>query len=365
MARIGRPTKPLILTDDERADLEQLARRPRSNSRMAFRAKIILGCASDLTSSAVAAKLRTSNQTVCLWRKRFLDRRLEGLFDEPRPGRPRQIGDEQIEDVVIKTLETTPKGATHWSTRQMADNVGLSPTTIGRVWRAFGLQPHRTESFKLSPDPLLVPKVRDIVGLYMDPPDRAVVLSVDEKSQIQALNRTQPVLPMRIGERERRTHDYDRHGTLNLFAALDVATGKVLGRCHQRHRSKEFVKFLHEIDAAVAAELDVHIIVDNYGTHKTAAVHRFLAKRPRFHLHFTPTYGSWINQVERWFGLLTTRQLQRGSHTSVAQLRQAIREFIEVTNEQPKPFKWVASADQILGRIARFAQRTLKAHEPA
>lgn len=318
-----------------------------------------------MTSSAVATKLRTSNQTVCLWRKRFLDRRLEGLLDEPRPGRPRQIGDDQIEEVVIKTLETTPKGATHWSTRQMADNVGLSRTTIGRVWRAFGLQPHRTESFKLSPDPLLVPKVRDIVGLYMDPPDRAVVLSVDEKSQIQALNRTQPVLPMRVGERERRTHDYDRHGTLNLFAALDVATGKVLGRCHQRHRSKEFVKFLHEIDAAVPLELDVHIIVDNYGTHKTAAVHRFLAKRPRFHLHFTPTYGSWINQVERWFGLLTTRQLQRGSHTSVAQLRQAIHEFIDVTNEQPKPFKWVASADQILGRIARFAQRTLNAHEPA
>jgi transposase len=362
MSRTGRPAAAIELSEDERAELELIASRSRSAWRSAFRAKIILGIASGLTGSAVAKKLRTSNQTVGLWRKRFLERRLEGLLDEPRPGRPREIGDDEIEAVVTKTLETTPKGATHWSTREMAKNVGLSHSTIGRVWRAFGLQPHRTESFKLSPDPLLVPKVRDIVGLYMSPPENAVVLSVDEKSQIQALNRTQPVLPMRIGECEKRTFDYDRHGTLSLFAALDVATGRVIGKCHRKHRSKEFVEFLREIDVSVPAELDVHLIVDNYSTHKTLAVRRFLAKRPRFHIHFTPTYASWINQVERWFGLLTSRQIKRGSHTSVAQLRNAIEEFIEASNENPKPFKWVKSADQILGRIARFAQRTNQAH---
>lgn len=356
---------PLVLTDPERAELERLATRSRHARRIAFRAKIVLACATGRTNSAVAKKLRTSGQTVGLWRRRFVERRVDGLLDEPRPGRPREIGDDQIEDVVVETLEKTPKGATHWSTRQMAKKSGLSHTTIGRIWRAFGLQPHRIETFKLSPDPLLVPKVRDIVGLYMNPPDNAVVLSVDEKSQIQALNRTQPVLPMRIGERERRSHDYDRHGTLSLFAALNVATGQVLGRSHQRHRSREFVTFLRAIDESVPADLDIHIVIDNYSTHKTPAVRRFLAKRPRFHLHFTPTYGSWLNQVERWFGLLTTRQLRRGSHTSVVRLRKAIDEFIEVTNDEPKPFQWVATADEILGRIARFAQRTLAAHSDA
>lgn len=358
----GRPTEALILTELERAELQQIARRSRSARRAAFRAKIVLGCASGLTNTEVAKKLRTTNQTVGLWRRRFVEQRLEGLLDEPRPGRPREIDDEQIEQVVTKTLESTPKGATHWSTRQMAENVGLSQMTISRIWRAFGLQPHRSETFKLSPDPLLVPKVRDIVGLYMSPPDNAVVLSVDEKSQIQALNRTQPVLPLRIGETEKRTHDYDRHGTVSLFAALDVATGEVLGKTHQRHRSKEFVAVLREIDANVPEELDIHIVLDNYSTHKTPAVKRFLAKRPRFHLHFTPTYGSWLNQIERWFALLTERQLKRGSHTSIVQLRRAIEEFIEVTNEKPRPFKWVKSADEILGRISRFAERTNKAH---
>lgn len=362
MARTGRPATPIQLTDDERAELELIASRSRSAWRSAFRAKIVLGIASGLTGSAVAKKLRTTNQTVGVWRKRFLERRLEGLLDEPRPGRPREVGDDQIEAVVTKTLETTPRGATHWSTREMAKNEGLSHSTIGRIWRAFGLQPHRSEGFKLSPDPLLVPKIRDIVGLYMSPPENAVVLSVDEKSQIQALNRTQPVLPMRIGECEKRTFDYDRHGTLSLFAALDVATGHVIGKCHQKHRSKEFVAFLREIDASVPMDLDVHLILDNYSTHKTPAVHRFLAKHTRFHLHFTPTYSSWLNQVERWFGLLTTRQLKRGSHTSVVQLRAAIEEFIAASNEHPKPFKWVKSADEILGRIARFAQRTNQAH---
>jgi transposase len=360
--RAGRPTEPLILTDLERAELEQIARRSRSARRTAFRAKIVLACASGLTNSEVANKLRTSNPTVGLWRRRFVEHRLEGLLEEPRPGRPRQIDDTQIEQVVTKTLESTPKGATHWSTREMAQNMGLSHTTIGRIWRAFGLQPHRSETFKLSPDPLLVPKVRDIVGLYLNPPDHAVVLSVDEKSQIQALNRTQPVLPLRLGETEKRTHDYDRHGTLSLFAALNVATGEVLAKTHQRHRATEFVAFLREIDANVADGLEIHIVLDNYSTHKTPAVKRFLAKRPRFHLHFTPTYGSWINQVERWFGLLTERQLKRGAHTSVVQLRRAIEEFIAVTNERPRPFKWVKSADEILDRIARFADRTNKAH---
>lgn len=315
-----------------------------------------------MTNTAVAAKLRTSDHTVGLWRRRFVESRVDGLLDEPRPGRPREIGDDQIEEVITKTLESTPKGATHWSTREMAKNAGLSHSTVGRIWRAFGLQPHRTENFKLSPDPLLVPKVRDIIGLYMNPPDNAVVLSVDEKSQIQALNRTQPVLPLRMGECEKRTHDYERHGTLSLFAALDVATGHVLAKCHLKHRSKEFVAFLHEIDSAVSDDLDVHLVIDNYSTHKTPAVRRFLAKRPRFHVHFTPTYGSWLNQVERWFGLLTTRQLKRGSHTSVVQLRGAIEEFIQVTNESPRPFKWVKTADEVLGRIARFAHRTNQAH---
>lgn len=355
----------LILSDAEREELERLARRSRHARRIAFRAKIVLACATGRTNGAVANKLRTSGQTVGLWRRRFVEGRVDGLLDEPRPGRPREIGDDKIEDVVVETLEKTPKGATHWSTRQMAKKSGLSHTTVGRIWRAFGLQPHRSETFKLSPDPLLVPKVRDIVGLYMNPPDNAVVLSVDEKSQIQALNRTQPVLPMRIGERERRSHDYDRHGTLSLFAALNVATGQVLGRIHRRHRSREFVTFLRAIDETVPADLDIHLVIDNYSTHKTPAVRRFLAKRPRFHLHFTPTYGSWLNQVERWFGLLTTRQLRRGSHTSVVQLRKAIDEFLEVTNDHPKPFQWTATADEILGRIARFAQRTLKSHSDA
>lgn len=358
----GRPKKPLELTSAEREELEQISRRTRSARHPAFRAKIILACSSGMTNTAVAATLRTTNQTVGLWRKRFLEQRLDGLQDEPRAGRPREITDARIEEVVTKTLESVPEGATHWSTRQMAKNIGLSHSTIGRVWRAFGLKPHRADTFKLSPDPLLVPKVRDIVGLYMSPPENAVVLSVDEKSQIQALNRTQPVLPMRVGEVERRTHDYDRHGTLSLFAALNVATGEVIGRTHQRHRSSEFVAFLREIDNHVDDALDAHIVLDNYATHKTPAVKRFLAKRPRFHLHFTPTYGSWINQVERWFGLLTERQLKRGAHTSVVQLRKAIEQFLAVTNESPKPFAWVKTADDILGRILRFAARTNKAH---
>lgn len=362
MARTGRPTARVTLTKDEQAELERWARRARSARRLAFRAKLILASAAGQSDFAVGAQFRTKPHTVGFWRKRFIAARLNGLLDEPRPGRPREITDEKVEQVVVATLETTPKGATHWSTRQLAERQGLSHTTIGRIWRAFGLQPHRSESFQLSADPLLVEKVRDIVGLYMSPPDNALVLCVDEKSQIQALNRTQPVLPMRVGEVERRTSDYDRHGTTTLFAALDVATGNVIGKCFNRHRAVEFLKFLREIEAKMPVGLEAHIVLDNYATHKTPAVKRWLNKRPNFHLHFTPTHASWLNQVERWFGLLTQRQLRRGSHTSVSALKVAITEFIEVTNNEPKPFRWTKSADDILASIARFAQRTLKAH---
>ncbi|MDP2344993.1 MAG: IS630 family transposase [Deltaproteobacteria bacterium] len=364
MARTGRPTTRITLTDDERAELERWARRVRSARRLSFRAKLILASAAGANDAVVGAQFKTKPHTVGVWRKRFLASRLNGLLDEARPGAPRTILDDKVEAVVVATLETTPKGATHWSTRQMAEHQGLSHTTIGRIWRAFGLQPHRSESFQISTDPLLVEKVRDVVGLYMSPPDNPLVLCVDEKSQIQALNRTQPVLPMRVGEVERRTSDYDRHGTTTLFAALNVATGNVIGKCFDRHRAVEFLKFLREIEAAVPDDLDVHIVLDNYATHKTPAVKRWLQKRPRFHLHFTPTHASWLNQVERWFGLLTQRQLRRGSHTSVPALKTAIHEFIDVTNEKPRPFQWTKSADDILAKVARFAERTLKAHVP-
>jgi transposase len=302
---------------------------------------------------------------VGLWRNRFIAEGVVGLGDEPRPGAPREIGDEKIEQVVRLTLEKTPKGVTHWSSRMLARKTGLSQSTISRVWRAFGLKPHRTESFQLSTDPLLIDKVRDIVGLYLDPPHHALVLCVDEKSQIQALSRTQPVLPMRTGQLERRTHDYKRHGVTSLFAALDIATGNVLGKCYPRHRSVEFLDFLKRIDAAVPSDMEIHLVLDNYGTHKTALVRQWLQKRPRYHLHFTPTHASWLNQVERWFALLTQRQIKRGSHRSVRELEAAIREFIAAHNQQPKPFRWTKSADQILASIARFATATLAAHTPA
>jgi transposase len=357
--RTGRPKASLVLTPDERRELESLAHRSRSAPTLARRARILLACAGGRDNGTVARRLRLSPTTVCKWRARFVADRVAGLFDEPRVGAPRQITDDKVEDVIIRTLETTPRGATHWSTRSMAKATGFSHMTVSRVWHAFGLQPHRTETFKLSPDPQLVEKVRDIVGLYMNPPDHAVVLCVDEKSQIQALDRTAPLLPMRPGQVERRTHDYKRHGTTSLFAALDVKTGKVVGEMHRRHRSIEFRKFLDRIDASVPSKLDVHIILDNYGTHKTPLIHAWLAKRPRFYVHFTPTYGSWLNLVERWFAELTTKQIRRGAHRSVAELERAIQEFLDVHNEQPKPFVWTKSADDILASIARFAQRTM------
>jgi transposase len=359
--RTGRPKEPLTLTIEERTRLESFAHRARSHSLLARRARVILACAEGLDNKTAAKKLRCSPGMVGKWRARFLKTRVEGLHDEPRPGSPRKISDEQVEKVIIQTLESTPRGQTHWSTRELAKVTGMSRMAVSRIWRAFGLQPHRTETFKLSPDPLLIEKVRDIVGLYMNPPDRALVLCVDEKSQIQALDRTQPMLPMRPGQLERRTHDYKRNGTTSLFAALELKTNRVIGQLHRRHRSQEFRSFLDMVEANVPTDLDIHIVMDNYGTHKTATIRNWFAKRPRFHMHFTPTYGSWINLVERWFAEITNKRIRRGIFRSVKELEAAIREYIDVHNEDPKPFVWTKSADEILASMARFAQRTTSA----
>lgn len=363
MKVIGRPKAPLILTADEREELVRLTQRARLNRHLAFRAKLVLSCADGASSADVARRCRTSNQTVCKWRQRFIAQRLDGLFDEPRVGAPRKISDENVEALIVKTLETTPKGRTHWSTRKMASQLGISHTMVGRIWRTFGLKPHRTLSFKLSPDPQLVAKIRDIVGLYMNPPANAAVFAVDEKSQIQALERAQPILPMDLGQPERRTHNYIRHGTLDLFAALDVVKGTVIARCKRQHRSVDFIAFLREIDDSVPSELDIHVIVDNLSAHKSPVVGRWLARNPRFHLHFTPTYASWLNLVERWFAALETQQLRRGVHSSVRALEAAIRTFIEASNTAGRPYVWKKTADEILASIARFAARTSAAHD--
>src|SRR5512143_2389980 len=322
--RKGRPLSPLNLRNEERETLERWVNRRKTAQALAQRARIILTCATGKSNMAVAVALRITPQTVGKWRTRFTSRRLDGLIDEPRPGAPRQIMDTDVERVITRTLESIPRGATHWSTRSMAKECGLSQSAISRIWRAFALQPHRVETFKLSKDPLFIEKVRDIVGLYLNPPDKALVLCTDEKSQIQALDRTQPLLPMRPGQAERRTHDYRRHGTTSLFAALDVQTGRVIGECHRRHRTVEFRQFLDTIDRAVPPALNVHLILDNYGTHKTPAIHRWLLRHPRFHLHFTPTGASWINLVERWFGTLTEKQIRRGAHRSTPELEATI-----------------------------------------
>jgi len=355
--RTGRPMPPLTVTPEERETLERWARRPKTAQALAQRARLVLTCAAGRPNTAVAAALRVSQPMVGKWRRRFLAKRLDGLLDEPRPGAPRTITDAAVERVLTRTLETRPPAATHWSTRAMAQACGLSRGTVHRIWRAFALQPHRTETFKLSTDPLFIEKVRDIVGLYLHPPERALVLCVDEKSQIQALDRTQPLLPMRPGQVERRTHDYVRHGTTSLFAALDAKTGQVIGELHRRHRAIEFRKFLDTVDAAVPAALDVHLILDNYGTHKTPLIHRWLARRPRYHLHFTPTGASWINLVERWFAALTERQIRRGAHRSTRELEAAIRRYLLLYNEAPKPFMWTKTADEILASVARFCHR--------
>lgn len=355
--RTGRPMPPLTLTVDERQTLERWMRRPTTARALAERARVVLECAAGNPNTVVARELRLTKQTVGKWRSRFLRERLDGLLDEPRPGAPRRIGDADVERVMRLTLETAPRDATHWSTRAMARRCGLSQTAVSRIWRAFSLRPHRVKTFKLSKDPLFIEKVRDIVGLYLNPPDKALVLCVDEKAQIQALDRTQPVLPMRPGQVERRTHDYTRHGTTSLFAALNVATGTVIGECHQRHRAVEFRKFLDTVEAAVPAALDVHLILDNYGTHKTPRIRRWLARHPRYHVHFTPTGASWINLVERWFAALTEKQLRRGVHRSTHELEIAIARYIAVANERPRPFVWTKTADDILASVARFCHR--------
>lgn len=360
MSKGGRPMQVLTLTDDERQTLQAWARRPKTAQRLALRSRIVLACGDGQDNGSVAAKLGVNRATVGKWRRRFLVARLDGLCDEPRSGAPRTIADAKVEEIITKTLETKPKAATHWSTRSMAKEVGLSQTAISRAWRAFGLKPHLAETFKLSTDPLFIDKVRDVVGLYLAPPDRALVLCVDEKSQVQALDRTQPLLPMGPGSPERHTHDYVRHGTTSLFAALDVATGKVIGKCYKRHRAREFLKFLEQIDATIPREagVDVHLILDNYGTHKTPAVKRWFLRHPEYHLHFTPTSGSWLNLVERFFGEITEKRIRRGAFRSVAALEKAIMEYLEHHNASPKPFIWTATADLIFSNIEKVCERT-------
>jgi transposase len=346
-----------VIAPEQRETLEQWVRRPTSAQALALRARIVLRLAEGYSSLAVARQMQVHIQTVSKWRERFRSRGVDGLLDEPRPGQPRKVSDAHVEAVIARTLESKPSNATHWSTRSMAQATGLNQTAISRIWRAFSLAPHRSESFKLSKDPLFIDKVRDIVGLYMNPPERALVLCVDEKSQIQALERTAPLLPMRPGQLERRANDYLRHGTTSLFAALDAKTGNVIGQTHRRHRSAEFRKFLDTIESSVPERLDVHLVMDNYATHKTDAIRRWLLKRPRFHVHFTPTSASWLNLVERWFATLTDKQLRRNSFRSTRELETTIRDYLQQHNAQPKPFVWTKSADQILDSIARYCRR--------
>ena len=353
----------IVLNSMEREQLTALTRKHGAPQAIAGRARMILAAASGLNNKEIARKLGLCAATVGSWRNRFAKNRMDGLYDEARPGAPRQIGDEEIATTIRKTLETRPTGATHWSLRTMAREIGHAPSTVHRIWRAFGLQPHRSETFKLSSDPFFVEKVRDIVGLYLSPPERALVLCVDEKSQVQALDRTQPLLPMRPGQVERRTHDYKRNGTTSLFAALDIKAGTIIGKCMARHRAQEFRKFLDEVERNVPSNLDVHVVMDNYGTHKTRLIRNWFAKRPRWHVHFTPTSASWLNQVERFFALLTERALKRGAFSSVRQLETAISAYIAATNANPKPFRWIKTADDILASIHRFCLRTLNANE--
>lgn len=346
------------MTDDERDQLGCWARRRKSSQALALRCRIVLACAEGLSNNEVAERVGVSLPTVGKWRGRFLKSRLDGLSDEPRPGRPATITDRMVEDLLVATLEETPRNATHWSRRLMAERIGISRSSVGRIWRAFNLKPHLEDGFKLSNDPLFVDKVHDVVGLYLDPPESAVVLCVDEKSQIQALQRSQPALPMMPGMPERRTHDYVRHGTTSLFAAMNVADGTVISATHRRHRAAEFVSFLKKIDGEVPDGLDVHVVCDNYGTHKTPGVNAWLERHPRFHMHFTPTYSSWLNQVERLFAEITRQMLQRSDHRSVQALESDVREWVRAWNENPRPFKWTKTADQILSSLARFLQRT-------
>jgi transposase len=356
-ARRGRPVVELVLTEDESETLQRWARRAKSSQALAQRCRIVLGCAAGNTNKQVAQELGVSPQMVCKWRQRFVDKRLDGLTDEPRPGAPRRITDQTVEELIVATLERQPRDATHWSRASMAAETGVSKSTVGRIWKSFGLKPHQVDTFKISNDPQFIDKVRDVVGLYLDPPEKALVLCVDEKSQIQALDRSAPVLPMMPGMPERRTHDYVRHGITTLFAALDVATGEIYGSIHRRHRAAEFKKFLTKLDSAVPADLDVHLICDNYATHKSPTIAKWLAAHPRFHMHFTPTYSSWLNQVERWFGMLTDQKLRRGTHRSIQALEKDIRDWIKAWNDNPRPFNWTKTADEIFERLASYLQR--------
>ena len=354
--RTGRPKAPLVVADEQREQLKALTRSRSLPSGLVRRARIVLLSADGVTNKEIGTRLGLSQPTVAKWRNAFIRGGVDGLYDEPRPGRPRSISDEQVAELINTTLQTTPKGATHWSCRTLAKETGVSKSTVQRVWRAFGLKPHRTKSFKLSTDPLFVDKVRDIVGLYLDPPTKAMVLCVDEKSQCQALERTQPALPMGLGHVEGYTHDYKRNGTTTLFAALDIANGKVLAQCKRRHRHQEFLQFLRHIDANVPEDLDIHLIVDNYATHKHDKIRLWLAQRPRYHIHFTPTYSSWLNQVETWFGIITDKAIRRGSFGSTKALVNKIHRFVETYNADSKPFAWTATADSILAKLARLCQ---------
>ena len=354
MAERGRPRQPLSVTEGQREVLERWSRRPKSPHSIAQRARIVLLAADGLSNNAVADKVDVHQATVVKWRKRFLERGVDGLIDEPRPGAPRTISDADVEAVIVRTLEDKPTDATHWSTRDLAKKVGMSPSSVGRIWRAFGLKPWQTDTFKLSEDPQFIDKVRDVVGVYLNPPDKAVVVCVDEKTGIQALDRTQPSLPMRPGQVERRTHDYKRHGITDLFAALNVATGEVLHQTRPRHRAIEFRRFLDAIDDNVPEGLDVHVVLDNSSTHKTDAINKWLLRHPRFTFHFTPTSSSWLNLVERWFAELTTKKLQRSAHRSVAELTDDLDDWIAQWNNNPQPFVWHKTADQILDSLKKY-----------
>lgn len=355
--RTGRPKQPLEIAPEDREKLRTITLRPKSAQAMAIRARIVLFCGRGMSNSEVAQKLDITGATVGKWRERFRKLGLAGLLDEPRVGAPRKISDRQVEAVVTKTLEAMPANGTHWSTRLMAKEMGLSQNAIVRIWHAFGLQPHRVESFKFSKDPQFVEKVRDIVGLYLNPPDRAIVLCVDEKSQVQALNRTEPILPLAPGVPARQSHDYQRHGVTSLFAAMDVASGVTISTCFRRHRHQEFLRFLEQIEASLPAGLDVHLVMDNYGTHKVAKVRKWLARHPRYHVHFTPTSASWLNLVERLFAEVTERCVRRGSHTNIGSLEKAMLDYLDKRNEHPKPFVWTADADLILGKVERLSKR--------
>lgn len=362
--RMGRPPTPITPTKKERRDLERWSKGRSVSHQLVLRSRIILACADGASTTDVAKQVGVTPQTVSRWRRRFAAGGTAALHDAPRPNTDRKLSDDVVEELIRTTLETPPKGQTHWSTRQLATKLGVSQSSVSRVWRAFKLKPHRQETFRLSTDDFFVEKVRDVAGLYMNPPDNAVVLCVDEKSQVQALERGQPVLPMLFGQPERRTPQYLRHGTTTLFAALDTATGKVIGECHRRHRAVEFRKFLNTIDKQVPKELLVHLVMDNYATHSTPEIQRWLKRHPRFHFHFVPTYSSWLNQVERWFALLTERALKRSVHRSTDELERTIRDFIEAHNDEPKPFVWTKSADQIIAAVARHCQRQLDLYGP-